>query len=261
MRRERLILTPEHVEIRLQPAGPGSRFVALITDAVVVLAMSTSLATLLRGLLPPGLAGALWATASFILTWGYHVYFEVRHEGRSPGKRASGLRVVDGRGLPISVEQSFVRNVLRILDAAPLFYGLGAFACQLDRHRRRLGDIAADTLVIQDGRAFAQVAQLARSREYNSLRVPRVLRLMRHRISLEEREFLLSLTLRAEELSPQARFDLMEQVGAHYRSLLEIDDPRLSGENLVKGLTALLFWERRIGPRGTAAGRKRVGAA
>src|SRR5262249_35064865 len=230
--------------------------VALVTDTFVVFALSTTLATGLRTFLPEALAGALWITLSFVLTWGYHVYFEVRHEGRTPGKRVTGLRVVDGRGLPISVEQTFVRNVVRILDFIPVFYGLGALSCQLDRHRRRLGDIAADTLVVQDGRSFAQVAQLARSREFNSLRVPRVLRLMRHRISLEERELLLSLPLRAEELAAQARFDLMEQVGAHYRRVLEIDDPRLSGENLVKGLTALLFWERRAGPRAPGAGGK-----
>ncbi len=245
MTRDRLILTPEHVQIRLQPAGPGSRFVAVITDFAIVVAVSSTLASLLMMVLPPGLGFPIWATANFVLTWGYHLYFETRHEGRSPGKRAAGLRVVDGRGLPISLDQSFVRNVVRVLDAAPIFYGLGGFVCQLDRHRRRLGDIAADTLVIQESRTFEHGAQLARSREYNSLRVPRVLRLMRHRVSLPEREFLLSVTLRADGLEPRARFDLMEEIGRHYRAKLEIDDARLSGESLVKGLTAILFWDRR----------------
>ncbi len=252
MSRERVILTPEHVEIRLQPAGPGSRFVALITDFMIVVSISSTFAAFAVPMLPAGLGTALWATVNFVLTWGYHVYFEAFRDGRSPGKRLAGLRVVDGRGLPISLEQSFVRNIVRILDAAPLFYGLGGFACQLDRHRRRLGDMAADTLVIQESRVFEQGAQLARSREYNSLRVPRVLRLMRHRVSLEEREFLLSLTLRAAELEPRARFDIMEEIGRHYRRKLEIDDPRLSGESLVKGLTAVLFWDRRTGSRPSA---------
>ena len=254
---DRVILTPEHVEIRLLPAGAGSRYLALILDALFALALAAFAYRLVAGLLPESLGTAVGTTLTFVLSWGYHVYFESRHEGRSPGKRLVGLRVVDGRGLPISLEQSFVRNVVRVLDAAPLFYGVGAFACQIDRHKRRLGDIAADTLVIREGRRVELEGAAWRAREHNSLRVPRVLRLMRHRIGLEEREFLLALTLRAEELEPKARFDLMEEVGAFYRRKLEVDDPRLSGENLVRGLTAALFWDRRSGARGAAPGRER----
>lgn len=255
-RRERVILTPEHVQIRLVPAGPGSRFLALILDALLALSLSAAAARLAMSLLPPALALAVYGTASFAITWGYHVYFEAYQQGLSPGKRMLGLRVVDGRGLPISLDQSFVRNVVRVLDAAPVFYGVGAFACQLDLHGRRLGDVAADTLVIQESRPFELAAQVARSREYNSLRVPRVLRLMRRRIGLEEREFLLSLVLRAEELEARARFDLMEEVGRHYRTRLEIDDASLSGENLVRGLAGVLFWDRRSGARGSASARR-----
>lgn len=249
MSRERVILTPEHVQIHLAPAGPGSRFLALITDALIALLASIALGRLEMALVPPSFGYAVYATSAFVITWGYHVYFEAFHQGRSPGKRMVGLRVVDGRGLPISLEQAFVRNVVRMLDAAPVFYAVGAFACQLDRHRRRLGDVAADTLVIQENRPFELAGQVARSREYNSLRVPRVLRLMRHRIGLEEREFLLALTMRADAMEARARFDLMEEVARHYRAKLEIDDPRLSGENLVRGLTGVLFWDRRTGAR------------
>lgn len=254
--RDRVILTPEHVEIRLSPAGAGSRYLALIMDSLFVVALSSFAFRLIVPLLPGGFGVAVWATLNFVVAWGYHVYFESRHEGRSPGKKLVGLRVVDGRGLPISPEQAFVRNVVRVLDAAPIFYGVGAFACQLDRQQRRLGDIAADTLVIREAAGFELEGTLARSREHNSLKVPRVLRLMRHRIGLEEREFLLALTLRAERLEAKARFDLMEDVGGYYRKKLEVDDPRLSGENLVRGLTAVLFWDRRSGARG-AAGRER----
>jgi hypothetical protein len=80
--------------------------------------------------------------------------------------------------------------------------------------------------------------------QFNSLRVPRVLRLIRSRVTLDEREFLLSLCLRASELNDRARFDLMDEVGAYYRDKLKIDDPNLSGENLVRGLTAILFEKR-----------------
>jgi len=225
----RLIRTPEHVEIRLDPAGLGSRFIALLVDFTLVTGASVVVAQLTLALLPMAAGFIVRALLLLVLTWGYHVYFEVLHAGQSPGKKIMGIRVVDGRGLPLSVEQSFVRNVVRVLDALPVGYAFGAAACQFDGLRRRLGDIAADTLVVREARAFEPERRASRSRAFNSLRTPRVLRLIRHRVGLEEREFLSALCLRAEGLQEQARFDLMDEVGRHYRTRLEIDDPHLSG--------------------------------
>jgi uncharacterized RDD family membrane protein YckC len=239
----REVLTPEHVRIRLTPAGLGSRFLAFLVDGALVVSLA-AMAARASWLLLGAVGHLVAATAAFVITWGYHVYFEVRHQGRSPGKALVGIRVVDGRGLPISFEQSFVRNVVRALDFAPLGYGLGALAVQLDPEGRRLGDIAADTLVIREGRSFDFDRRASRSREFNSLRTPRVLRLLRHRISLDEREFLSTLCVRAEEMEGGARFDLMEEVGRFYARELEVESPQLSGENLVRSLTAVLFADR-----------------
>jgi uncharacterized RDD family membrane protein YckC len=248
--RARLILTPEHVEIRLDPAGLGTRFIALLVDFTLVTGTSVVVSELVLALLPRAAGFVVQALVVLVLTWGYHVYFEVLHAGQSPGKRIMGIRVVDGRGLPLSFEQSFVRNVVRVLDALPLGYALGAVFCQLDGLHRRLGDIAADTLVVRESRRFDLERRTSRSRVFNSLRTPRVRRLVRHRIGLEEREFLSALCLRAEGLQEQARFDLMEEVGRHYRALLEIDDPHLSGENLVRGIAGVLFSDPTRGARG-----------
>jgi uncharacterized RDD family membrane protein YckC len=247
--RARFVLTPEHVEVRLVPAGPGSRFLALVVDSSFAIALSSALYQLLVPTLSRGIGYALWATLNFVLSWGYHVYFETARGGQSPGKRLLGLRVVDGRGLPLAVEQSFVRNVVRVLDLAPLFYGVGAVAMVADRHRRRLGDLAADTMVVRESRTLTEAAAVARAPEHNSLRTPRVIRAVRHRIGLDERELLLALSLRAATLSPQARFDLFEEVAAHYRRKLELPDLGLSGESLVRGLVGVLFWDRRASAR------------
>jgi uncharacterized RDD family membrane protein YckC len=257
---QRLILTPEHVEIRLEPAGLGSRFIAVVIDFVLVTALSATIAQLTLLALPAAAATMVRALALLALTWGYHVYFEVKHQGQSPGKRLAGIRVVDGRGLPLGVEQSFVRNAVRVLDALPIGYAVGALVCHFDPLHRRLGDIAADTLVVREAGATEYERRSSRARTFNSLRTPRMLRLMRHRVGLEEREFLSTLCLRAEALEDRARFDLMDEVGRHYRAKLGIDDPHLSGENLVRGLTGILFSEaaplRSEGGRGIAeAGR------
>lgn len=240
--REAIITTPEHVEIRLEPAGAGSRFLACLIDWAIVSGLTMVFILAMTPLLPVGIAAALTVTVNFVLTWGWHVYFETQRGGRSPGKRALRLRVVDARGLPISLHQSLVRNILRAIDFAPAFYGVAATTSIVDARRRRLGDIIADTLVIRDARPLTWRTQLAAERRHNSLRTARVLRLIRHRISLEEREFLLTLCMRADKMTPVARYDLMEEVAATYRAKLGISDEEpISGENFVRDLTAVLF--------------------
>ena len=235
------ITTPEHVPIRLEPAGVGSRFLATMIDTLIVNGIGMVVMLTLMAILPTGLAMGIGVTVNFLLTWGWHVYFEVRKQGRTIGKRALRLRVIDARGLPVSLYQSLVRNITRALDFAPAFYGIGGIATMMSRSRRRLGDIVADTLVVRDAQPLAYQGQFAYDRRHNTLRTPRVLRLARHRISLEEREFLLTLCLRADRMSPEARYDLMEDVAAAYRKKLALETESISGENFVRDLTAVLF--------------------
>ena len=238
---ELTIVTPEHVHIRLEPAGLGSRFLAICIDSAIVQGVSMIILTSLSAFLPRGIAVAIGITLNFLLTWSWHIYFETQMQGRTPGKRMLRLRVIDARGLPVSLYQSLVRNITRVLDFAPLFYGVGAIASMISPSRRRFGDIIADTLVIRDTQPLAYKGQLAAERRYNSLRTPRVQRLIRHRISLQEREFLLALCLRADSMSAAARYDVMEEVAAKYRIELGLEDEPISGENLVRDLTAVLF--------------------
>lgn len=240
-RAERLILTPEHVPIRLAPAGLGSRFLALFVDVVIILGLAAVLDKVLPKVLSAGVAQAASTTIVFILFTGYPIWFELRHQGRTPGKRIFRLRVVDGRGLPITLEQSFVRNIVRVLDFTPAFYGVGGVVALFDRDRRRLGDVLADTLVVHERVPLRPQGQIRLERRFNALRNPAALRRIRQRVSLEEREFLLTLCLRADRLKESARYDLMEEVGTHYRERLEIDAPQLSNENLVRDLTAVLY--------------------
>jgi len=235
------ITTPEHVEIRLETAGAGSRFLAILIDFAITTGISGFVRQVAVLMLPGAIAGAVIITASFLITWGWHLWFEVRNQGQTPGKRALSLRVVDARGLPLSVHQALVRNIVRVIDFAPLFYGVAAISSTVDPLRRRLGDIVAGTLVIREAKAPAYRGELAAERRFNTLRTPRVMRLIRHRISLEERELLLTICLRAEKMTPVARYDLMEEVAAAYRARLDVEEDGVSGENFVRDLTSVLF--------------------
>jgi hypothetical protein len=97
---------------------------------------------------------------------------------------------------------------------------------------------------VREARTVDFERRAARARTFNSLRTPRLLRLARHRVGLEEREFIRALCARGPEMDDRARFDLMEEVARHYRRKLDVEDPHLSGESLVRGLAAVLFADR-----------------
>jgi len=235
-----VVVTPEQVEIRLRPAGLGRRALALVVDSLCALALASALGLVAAVVLPAAVVPAVQVTVGFAILTGWHVFFELRHAGRTPGKRLLGLRVVDAAGLPLLPAQSVVRNVARALDALPVFYGVGAAAAALDPWRRRAGDRLADTLVIAEAQADAEEAHRGRELAFNSLEDPRILRRLRKRLLPEERDFVLALDRRAPRLDPAARYDLMEEAALRLRATLEIDDARLSAEGVVKGVAALV---------------------
>jgi uncharacterized RDD family membrane protein YckC len=245
-RRLRTIHSPEHVAIALVPAGLGSRYAAFLLDLLLIGGACTLIARLAAFV--PGVGTALKVTLCFVLFWSYPVLFEVFSRGQTPGKRLLHLRVVDGRGLPIKVEQSLVRNVVRLLDMVPLG-GFGMVCTLVDAHHRRLGDLAADTLVVDEKKQDAPDAEASGGRRHNSLRTPRIRRLVEHRVGLEERELLLALCVRAPDLEERARYDLFEALGKHYRERLDMEDVHLTGEAVVRGLVALCYGEIASGTR------------
>jgi uncharacterized RDD family membrane protein YckC len=91
--------------------------------------------------------------APFLLFVGleltYFIIFEWRFGG-TVGKLLVGARVVDEKGQRITLKQSVMRNVLRAVDAFPYVppYLIGLIFVAGDHDKRRLGDKAANTLVV-----------------------------------------------------------------------------------------------------------------
>ncbi|GAC1395030.1 MAG: RDD family protein [Chloroflexota bacterium] len=160
--------TPEHVSVTYDVAGIGSRFLAALIDAALVGVATAPLAgalwlMTLGSLSAPFLAGrvgtvllslvvALATLLLFLLLFGYYIFFEMLWNGQSPGKRWTGLRVLRQTGYPITLVDSVLRNVLRLIDFLPAFYALGAAVMIVDRRARRLGDLVAGTMVIKERR-------------------------------------------------------------------------------------------------------------
>jgi uncharacterized RDD family membrane protein YckC len=138
--------TPEGIALALRPAGVMARIGAFAVDLLLrgalMLAITLVLAPL--GRFGGGLSLILW----FALEWLYPVLFELLPGNATPGKRTFGLRVTMDSGLPVTPAASLLRNLLRTADFLPFAYGLGLAAMLMRADFKRLGDIAAGTLVV-----------------------------------------------------------------------------------------------------------------
>jgi uncharacterized RDD family membrane protein YckC len=142
------IATPEGVEIELTLAGLGSRFIAGLIDFFIRLLPLIALLVLIDPR-DEAIGAAIFALADFGMQFFYYVLFETLGGGRTPGKRAVGLRVVRSGGRPVTFVRSMLRNIMRVIDAIG-FYLIGMLSIFITNNNQRLGDLAADTLVVRD---------------------------------------------------------------------------------------------------------------
>lgn len=147
------IPTPEGVALELTLAGMGSRAVAGGLDLVFKGLIVGLLLLVLYGLF--GDYGAIVIVPLIGLTLLlYDVGFETLRGGRTPGKSIGGLRVVRSSGRPVDVTASMIRNVLRLVDGMALSYLPTMVSIAVTKRNQRLGDLAADTVVIRDRRGI-----------------------------------------------------------------------------------------------------------
>ncbi|WP_434653540.1 RDD family protein [Pseudomonas sp. Z1-14] len=138
--------TPEGIDLPLRPAGLMPRALAFAID-LGIRGLALGLLFLILaffGELGVGLGSILL----FVISWWYMVLFEVLNQGRSPGKQIMGLRVVQDDGRPVDWSASLIRNLLRFVDMLPFGYAFGAITCLQHPAFKRLGDLAAGTLVV-----------------------------------------------------------------------------------------------------------------
>ena len=143
--------TPEGIALQLRPAGVMARSYAYLIDALLRFAVLATAASVLSVMARFG--SAVFLILAFALEWFYPVLFELMPGAATPGKRALGLRVVMDSGLPVTPAASLVRNLLRAADFLPVGYALGLLMLLLRPDFKRVGDLAAGTLVVHATRA------------------------------------------------------------------------------------------------------------
>jgi uncharacterized RDD family membrane protein YckC len=142
----RRIGTPEGIELSLPVAGPVPRALAWLIDLAlrggILIAIS-----IVAGILGQ-FGGGLILIAAFALEWLFPAWCEVKMDGATPGKKAIGLRVLHDDGTPVRWPAAMTRNLLRAIDFLPLFYAFGLISTLINRDFKRLGDLAAHTIVV-----------------------------------------------------------------------------------------------------------------
>ena len=142
----RRIATPEGIELALRLAGPVPRAAAWALDALLRIGL-LGIASMVLGVLG-GFGLGVFLLCAFFLEWLFPAWCEVNWGGATPGKKALDLVVLHDDGTPVRWPAALARNLLRAIDFLPFLYGFGLAAMLMNRDFKRLGDLAAGTIVV-----------------------------------------------------------------------------------------------------------------
>lgn len=244
------VRTPEGVVFSTRLAGPLPRFLAWGIDVFCIVAVTriASLLAAILGFLSVDIANAVFVLMSFIASIGYAILLEWFWRGQTLGKRILRLRVVDIGGLRLQFSQVVIRNLLRFVDSMPLFYVVGGVTCLLNRHAQRLGDIAANTVVVRVPHIEAPDVDQLISGKFNSLKqYPHLEARLRQRVAPDEADLAVRALLRREQFDPLERASLFEELADHFRSLVEFPVEASEGvtdEQYVRNVVDSLYRKR-----------------
>ena len=245
------ISTPEGITFDLLLAGIVPRFLGWLVDVAAVMVLSSVTGKLLNLLsILPSLQLFLTPILYFIVWIGYGIFFEWIWRGQTPGKRLFGMRAMDVEGLRLQFSQVAIRNILRAVDALPGFYLLGGVACCLNSKCQRLGDIAANTIVVR----FPKLARLEidglLGNKYNSLRAyPHLEARLRQEVTPEEAALALEALRRAPALEPEASLQLFNDLAAHFKERVEFPPEAsdfVSPEQYVRNVVDVIYSAMRV---------------
>lgn len=241
------IQTPEGIRFRYYLASPVSRLLAWWVDACVMMVLMIAVQWVLSLLviISPEFYGAVLTLVYFVIVIGYGMVLEGLWRGQTIGKRLLRLRVVDASGLKLRGVQVVIRNLLRFIDAAPLFYTVGGIVSLCNRRVQRLGDLAGGTVVIRYPHVEAPSLEAIGADKYNSFRtVPHLGARLRQRVPQELAFVALQALCRREQLEAPARVELFNHIAEHLKTYASFPAETLVGmtaEHYVRNCVEILF--------------------
>jgi uncharacterized RDD family membrane protein YckC len=244
------IKTPEGITFALILAGPVARFLAWIIDffCISVIMIAVNMGTQAAGIISMDFAQATAIISYFVVSIGYSIFCEWHYKGQTLGKKLIDLRVMDAEGLRLQASQIVIRNLLRFIDSLPVCYLVGGIASLLNPKGQRLGDLAANTIVIRELKIPRPDLEQLLAHKYNSLKEhPPLIARLRQCTSPHEADIALQALLRRDELDPIARVDLFAEIAGHFKKMVsfpeEVTDG-ISDEQLIRNVVEVLFVSR-----------------
>ncbi len=241
------IETPEGIRFSLQLAGPSRRLLAWTIDTFMVLAILEMLSGLLGifNIISADLTTALALIAGFILFFGYNMVLEWVWRGKTLGKWLMGIQVMDIEGLHLHFNQLVVRNLLRVIDILPALYLVGGISMIFSPASQRLGDRAANTIVVVTRKPPETDVSRILPDKFNSLRAyPHLEARLRQRLESEELRIIIQALLRRNKLDADKRVALYEELATHCRSLAPFPDEvtrTLSDEQFLRNVVDSIY--------------------
>ncbi len=237
--------TPESVELEFLLAGIGNRSLALLIDYIVwgsMLFVFTMIVTIFNQLTTGifqqifGIQANLWFRAIalmifFLIYVGYFVFFEVLWQGQTPGKRYTKIRVIRDDGRRESIQQALLRALLRPVDD---LLTIGFFLILLGKQEKRLGDIVAGTLVIQEEYLVAPNFQVSSQGEEFVAQLLETANIAQ--LKPDDFALIRDYLQRRKNISPKAKAELSLNLARQTRTIIDL-------KKLPPGLTADVFLE------------------
>lgn len=246
MNRTLEVRTPESIAFSYELAGLGSRFLALMVDQVIqILTLIAIIVGLLLALtrvprilgphaasnvnekLAQSLGIAIAVVIVFAIFYGYFIVFEALWNGQTPGKKLLGLRVVRDGGYPIDFGASLIRNLIRVGEQLVGYYLLAAISAVISPENKRLGDLAAGTIVVRD-------ARLSAPRSLTPSDEPA--RASATYLNGDERALIARFLERRDELADDRRKEIAAQLAWRIRKRVPPELARLDDELLLERL-------------------------
>ena len=244
------IRMPEGIVFSQRLAGPVTRFSAWLIDWACITTTVTlgNIALSPIALVDPDIWRAMTILGYFGLTIGYGIVTEWFWRGQTIGKRLLRLRVIDANGLKLQFSQVVIRNLLRAIDMLPMLYLVGGTAAVLTKRAQRLGDLAANTVVVRHPKTEQPDLDRLLPDKYNSLReYPHLEARLRQEVSAPEAALAVRALMRRDMLDPQARVELFRDIANHFRAKAQFPPEATEGvadEQYVRNIVDVLYRPR-----------------
>lgn len=249
---ELTIATPEGVFFRLPLATPAARLYAMLLDMAIVLGIVNGLGLLVYWIFSkePGFGVMVITLVEFAIGFAYGALLEGFWNGQTIGKRLLHLRVIDQTGLPLAIEQAWIRNLMRIFDALPLAYLVGGISALSSPLMQRFGDQVAGTLVVRQTPLALRTEEYWTRQKYNSfMEYPTIAMRLRRAATPELASLIQDALRRRNEFAPYARREIYRELARYLQTEVspfpdELVE-RLSDEQYLIDASGILFGDQR----------------